>query len=196
MVGCHAAAAQDHLHGETQILPVDDHLRLLSAQHLAKPLQPSHPSFGIVTADPPHQRMKETLRLRCWSTVAPSLQGDVVPPGELKQTLKQINANVVSDAMERLGNNRVLQARPPVVDISERRLSRQARTVLSQLRSGHCSRLNDLRFRIGRSKSAICPDCNTADASTQHLFSCSANPTSHRHHPLVPRLFSSTPQGN
>ena len=64
VTGAHVAAAPDHLHEETNILPVAQHLRLLASQHLAKALQPSHPSHHLVLEAPaPRQRTKkETLR--------------------------------------------------------------------------------------------------------------------------------------
>ena len=44
VLGCHAAAATDHLHAETQLLPAEQHLRLLATQYLARALQEHHPS--------------------------------------------------------------------------------------------------------------------------------------------------------
>ena len=35
VTGCHTASSIDHLHAETETLPVGDHLELLSAQFLA-----------------------------------------------------------------------------------------------------------------------------------------------------------------
>ena len=180
VTGCHNAAAQDHLHAETEILPVAAHLRLLSAQHLAKALQPSHPSHHLVAApsEPPRRRMKETLRSSCLEVVEPFLDGGVVPPGELRRTLNNIHTKVVTDELAALGDNRILLAKPPPIHSSERRLSRATRATLSRLRSGHCSRLNDFRFRIGSSDTAACPECRQEDASTSHLFECVAHPTS------------------
>ena len=178
ITGCHSAAAQDHLHDETQVLPVARHLHLLSAQFLARALQPSHPSHEWVASAESQRRMKETLRTSCWSDVEPYLVNGTLPHGELKNTLTQIHTKVVTDSTAALGDNRVLQARPPAIHPSEKILPRLSRAVLSQLRSGHCSRLNDFRFRIGASDSALCPDCRTTDASASHLFNCSSHPTS------------------
>ena len=49
VTGCHAAALMEHLHRETQTLPVNDHLQLLSRQFLATSLQQSHPSYDVVS---------------------------------------------------------------------------------------------------------------------------------------------------
>ena len=37
----------DHLHEETKMLPVQDHLYLISSKHLARALQPNNPSHSI-----------------------------------------------------------------------------------------------------------------------------------------------------
>ena len=179
ITGSHLAASVDHLHDETQILPVEQHLRLLASQHLAKTLHPSHPSHGLVSTPAPSatRRMKETLRTKCWSTVEPFLSNGALPPGELGNVIAGVHTRVVEEAMAAMENNRVLQTRPPTIDKSESFLSRPIRTTLSQLRSGHCSRLNDFRFRIGAAVSDRCLDCDRATSSTSHLFDCPAHPT-------------------
>ena len=178
ITGAHQAAAPDHLH-EEGILPVPQHLRLLASQHLAKSLQPSHPSHHLVSSNPAPQqrRKKETLRSKCWETVSSFLTNDVVPPGEIKPTLTKIHTKVVEECIAALAPNRILNSRPPQIDVSERLLPRQTRATLSQLRSGHCFRLNDFQLRVGGAASDRCPDCSTEAASSTHLFNCAAHPT-------------------
>ena len=100
-----------------------------------------------------------------------------VPPGELKNIISQIHTKVVEEAISGLEVNKVLQARPPAINNLERSLPRPTRAVLSQLRSGYCSRLNNYRFKIGASASATFPNCNAAPDSASHLFECPAHPT-------------------
>ena len=125
----------------------------------------------------PQRAMKETLRSRCWEDVEPFVVAGTIPQGELKNTLSQIHTKVVTDSIASLGDNRVLQARPPSVNDSEKLLPRRTRAVLSQLRSGHCSRLSDFQLRIGATDSALCSECNASDATTSHLFECPSHPT-------------------
>ena len=49
------------IHDEAMELPVEDHLRLLSAQFLARALQPNHPSHLYVMQDQGRRNMKQTL---------------------------------------------------------------------------------------------------------------------------------------
>ena len=72
ITGCHTASAVDHLHREAGILPVEDHLRLLSAQFLAQALQPGHPSDDVVNLPPGLRQMKQTLRSKVGDLVEPS----------------------------------------------------------------------------------------------------------------------------
>ena len=52
-------SAESHLHAETRMLPVQDHLSLLSIQLLASSLQPEHPSYPTVTSNPGPRDMKK-----------------------------------------------------------------------------------------------------------------------------------------
>ena len=48
--GCVKMASIDHLHEETEMLPVQDHLSLICSQHIARALQPTNPSNSVVTS--------------------------------------------------------------------------------------------------------------------------------------------------
>ena len=61
VTGCYMASSVDQLQAETEVLPVGDHLELLSAQFLASAQQPDHPSHHVVNLDPGPRRQKETL---------------------------------------------------------------------------------------------------------------------------------------
>ena len=153
---------------------------MLASQYLIKALQPSHPSYEYVSSAPAaNSRLKKhTLRSRCWDFVAPLLPGGQIPRGEYRATLAKIHTKSVEEGIASLGVNRVLQAQAPQVDSSERRLPRPTRAALCQLRSGHCSRLSDYQFRIGRVDSPECSECHQFPASSSHIFECPSHPTS------------------
>ena len=65
----------DHLHAEANVLKVREHSELLSAQYLARCLEPENVNNSITTRDPPKSRMKETLFTRHRSTVEPNICG-------------------------------------------------------------------------------------------------------------------------
>ena len=170
-------ASSDHVHAESQVLPVDQHLRLLSAQYLSRALMPHHTSFASASLGKGPRNLKETLRSKCIDLVEPSLVDGVVPARDFKQLLSNIHTKVVSDVIDAFQPNRVLGLPPPLVDPSEKSLPRATRATLSQLRSGHCAKLNTYLARLGRLDSDNCPDCNSAPHSPSHLFSCPAHPT-------------------
>ena len=179
ITGCHKAASIDHLHSESLVLPVKSHLHLLSSQYLARALNPSNPSHPHVAYPPPpgHRKLKETLRSKCWDSVAPFLQNDVLPAGKYKETLKALHIQSISDTVDGFSPNRVLGSAPPLIHPSESSLPRLTRVTLSQLRSGHCARLNDFLFRIGRANDDLCPDCRIAPHTSSHIFNCQSHPT-------------------
>ena len=63
ITGSHRMSSIDHLHSETKMLPVEDHLDLLSAQYLVHCLDTENVCHHITTLDHPPREMKETLFL-------------------------------------------------------------------------------------------------------------------------------------
>ena len=122
--------------------------------------------------------MKETLRSKCLSVVEPYLNADgVVERGTSRTVISSIHTDIVQSTIDSLEPNRVLNAKPPPIDPQETFLPRQTRTTLSQLRSGHCARLQSYQYKIGSSASNVCPDCQAQPHTTSHLFECTAHPT-------------------
>ena len=178
-LGCHAMASVDHLHAEASELPAEDHQRLLSAQFLARTLQPSHPSHPYVTRPEGRRKMKHTLRSKVIENVRPYLSPDgTIAPGSYRDSINSIHTDIVRTAINNQRPNRVLGTPPPQISKSEKSLQRATRSVLSQLRSGFCSKLNDYRFRIGASTSSACPECHLGEHNVSHLFNCPRHPTS------------------
>ena len=178
-LGVHSASAVDFLHAEAKELLVSDHLRLLSAQFLAKCLQPSHPSHDVVLLDKGYrQDKKETLRSSVFHLVEPYVNDQgIIAPGTYQATIKAIHTDIVSEAVDRLAPNRVLQQRPPLVHPINDYLPRETQCALRRLRSGFSISLRDYQLRIGNIADDLCPDCGTEPQSVRHLFNCPAFPT-------------------
>ena len=60
--GSHKMSSIDHLHSETNMLLVEDHLNLLSAQYLVHCLDTDNVCHHITTMDHPPREMKETMK--------------------------------------------------------------------------------------------------------------------------------------
>ena len=98
-------------------------------------------------------------------------------PNDYKAALKAIHTTTVDKATPTNANNRVLGRPAPPVDPSEKKLPRQVRTALAQLRSGFSRRLNSYMARISNEVLDKCPDCGGSPHDTNHLFDCPARPT-------------------
>lgn len=123
--------------------------------------------------------MKETLRSKCLSDVEPYLNdAGVLDQGSYQTAKNCIHTDIVKNSIDSLGPNRVLGRQSPPIAPTEAYLQRQIRVTLSQLRSGHCARLQSYQAKIGSSPSDLCPDCNAQPQTTAHLFNCTAFPTS------------------
>ena len=168
-------SAESHLHAETKMLPVQDHLSLLSSQFLATALQPGHPSYATVTADSGPRDMKRTLQRRFGPQVLRFFTNGAVQ--DAKEARKQLHTEYVDAAIRARPLNRVLNLQPPDIAEEESSLPRQYRTTLSQLRSGFCSALNTFKHRIGITDTDTCPSCQQSPHTTQHIFTCPSNPT-------------------
>ena len=166
-----------HFHAETQVLPVRDHLSLLSSQFLARALQPTHPSHSLITSPPGPRNMKHTLQSLFLHRVAPYTVDGTIPPDTYRHTINSLHTDAVSQAVASLPDNTVLGAAAPPVAPEESSLPRSYRTTLSQLRSGYCSSLNSFLERVGRAPSDRCPSCGSGPHTTAHVFSCPSHPT-------------------
>ena len=73
ITGSHKMSSIDHLHSETKMLLVKDHLNLLSAKYLVHCLDTENVCHHITTMDHPPREMKETLFTKHNQTVVPLL---------------------------------------------------------------------------------------------------------------------------
>ena len=168
-----------HLHAETKILPVKEHLDMLCKQFLAGSLRRSHPSYQYVTqpSGPRAGQRVPTLQSRYLPEIQHFLTNGQTPPDDYKQIIKSIHTATVESYLSNAPPNKVLNVAPPEISVEEDGLPRYFRTTLSQLRSGYCSRLLDYRHRVGFSTTDVCPECGQAPHTVRHLFECEAHPT-------------------
>ena len=95
-----------------------------------------------------------------------------------KATLQAIHTKAVNQTVNSQRKNVVLDDHPPLINISEKELTRKERTTLTQLRSGHCRLLGSSKSRISKDTSLdVCTDYNKTPHNVNHLFNCPAHPT-------------------
>ena len=145
----------DHIQVEPKMLKVKEHSELLSAQYLARCLEPGNDCHSITTRETPKRRMKETLFTRYRNTVEPMMLAD-----NRKATLQAIHFDAVNKAVKDQKKNIVLDGLPHPINDSEKDLTRKERATLAQLRSGYCKLLGSYKSRIKKDASLdVCSDC-------------------------------------
>lgn len=173
--GCHLMTDIDHLHCETNILPVKDHNMLLSKQYVLACHQSSHPSNDIIQNDPPPRKIRSTATAYI-DHIKKHAPDHAITTAAYKKGLKNIHTEVVTKTLTSY-RNKVLDAPPPIINTEEINLSRNARSTLAQLRSGKCRILNNYMNRIEPTIEDKCPLCNMSPHDTKHLFNCRLNKT-------------------
>ena len=155
------------------MLKVREHSELLSAQYLARCLEPENVCHPITTRATPKRRMKETLYTRHRNTVEPMMVE--------KNRKAALHTDAVDKAVKSHERNVMLDGRPPPISNLEKDLTRKERSALAQLRSGYCRLLGSYKSRIKKDASLnVCAYCGTTPHDVKHLFVCRAHPTTMR----------------
>jgi hypothetical protein len=179
VTGSHTMASMTHLHEECMVLPVREHLDLLSSQYLLACHQKDHPGQRILAPIKPKRALKPTLFSAHRDKVLPLLENEDTPISReaYRGLLKTLHRQAVTAAVDELEPSKVLGARPPLISSSEETLPRKARCTLSQLRSGYSRFLNTYKAVLDHNTNPACPLCSSHPHTTNHLFNCPSNPT-------------------
>ena len=173
--GCTSDTNIQHLHNETNILPLNAHLKLHSSQLRQKSQHPTHPlhKFTVLTENERHK--KQTIFDNNYNyTVNINMKSDLICEDLIQSNLKLIHSHIVSNHLSQRPPNKVLQDQTPSVSPAELLLSRETRRTLAQLRTNKSPLLVSYLFSIGdpRHPSPLCPLCLMHDHTSSHLFEC------------------------
>jgi len=166
----------DHLHQETNILPVKSHSELLAKQCWLSCYQSHHPSHHLTSQPAPARNVKGTLS-KFDQDVGPLLDDSISEVEQYSSALCTLHSQAVVEAQSNFVPDRVLGTTLPELSSFECYLSKFVCTTLAQLRLGHCQLLNSYKARITAGVTDVCPDCGVAPHSVEHLFQCPACPT-------------------
>ena len=166
-------SSNNHLHIETEMLQVEDHLNLLSAQYLVHLvyLDTENVRHHIIKMDQPPREMKKTIFTRHNQAVLLLLANNK------KDILHAMHTSFVYRAIDNMTDNRVLNNRPSPINDKETHLSRRQRAAISQLRSGQCKLLYSYKNRLKQTDSSSYPDCGIDPQNVPHLRNCTAHTT-------------------
>ena len=171
--GCYKMSSVDHLHVEAKMLKVREHSELLSAQYLARCLEPGNVGHSITTRETIKRRMKETLFTRHRNTIEPMMLAN-----NRKATLQATHSDAVNKAVKDQKKNIMLDGLPHPINGSEKDLTRKECATLAQLRSGYCKLLGSYKSRIKKDANLdVCVDCGKTPHDVKYLFACPAHPT-------------------
>jgi hypothetical protein len=102
-----------HLHQETKVLPVKEHLQMLCDQFLANTLTRDHPSHEVVLQPQGPRKMKLTLYSKCIYRISHHLNDDgIILQINYNKIISVIHTESVSSVISSLPHNKVLGSRP------------------------------------------------------------------------------------
>ena len=143
---------EDHLHQETNIVPVRRNVRLLCVQQQLSRYLAYHPSHSFIHRHPHPRQIKKTLHTRYNRYVTPYLNETEnkthVTPKEYKRILKDMHTLEVKDAIENYAPSKVLDTMSSKISEEEKSLPRGSRRQLAKLRSGFRCLLQSYNHRI------------------------------------------------
>ena len=177
--GCTHDTNIQHLHDETNILPIQKHLQLHASQIRQKAQYPSHPLYRYITHNNSQRLMKPTTFNNSRYTTNIPTDPCTVTTADIKANMRDIHTTIFSQHLAARDNNKILRTHPPQVSNTEENLPRHTRRTLAQLRTNKSPFLLSYLHKIDASThpSPLCPLCRTHEHTTQHLFSCPQIPT-------------------
>ena len=122
-------ASSDHLHQESKVLPIKEHAKMLSTQHLLSCYLPGHPGNSLVNKND-HKRNQKPTILNYRSEIMHLTP--IYSKKDYKEQIKTIHTQTVQSSIRNYAPNKVLGRKPPkTVHKDELDMPRAARSKLS-----------------------------------------------------------------
>ena len=163
--GCTKSTPITHLHAETKILPLNEHLNMRGTQFFAAAADPRHPCNHLHRAPPTDRNIHRTPAVHY-----SNLYSQIPPTPQRRLEKSWIHEQYVSEYLSRPSDNSVLGEPPPLVADSESALPRESRVHLARLRCGHHPSLLTYQNQINPDTDPTCRYCGTAPETVSHLI--------------------------
>jgi len=175
--GCTSDTNTKHLHNETKILPIANHLKLHASNFRQKANHPDHPNHNLIA--PRHTRNMKTTLFLDTSDLYTRPTPNQNTPEEITNNIKTNHTIAVQNYLTSLSPSKLTNQPYTDPHPSEETLPRSTRTLLSQLRINKSPFLLSYKHHCWplQYPSPLCPLCNTANHDTLHLFTCHMVPT-------------------
>jgi hypothetical protein len=177
--GCTKDTNIQHLHEETLVLPLKEHLQLHASLLKHKSNHSNHPLHTLFKNPKPGRLLRKTIFNNKEGTIEPRLSLYMSPEDSIKCNLKTIHSTIVFKYTSAFKPNKIINQIAPSISELERTLPRKTRRILSQLRTGKSPFLIQYKNKIDsqNNPSNLCPLCNLVEHNTGHLFNCPQIPT-------------------
>ena len=177
--GCTADTNAQHLHEESNILPLQQHLKLHASQLRQKAQLTEHTLHHMTTQTRSLRQQKPTTFDNNQYTTNMDTPPQNTTGETIKTNMKTIHTQIVQNYLQDIQPNKVLNSTALTISPTEQTLSRQTRRTLAQLRTNKSPLLLSYLHNINPSTypSSLCPLCKTEEHTTSHLFACNKIPT-------------------
>jgi endonuclease/exonuclease/phosphatase family metal-dependent hydrolase len=173
--GCTKDTEIQHIHEETKVLPLKEHLKLHSSQLRQKSKNPNHPLFSLHKTNPKSRHIRETIFDNKNFTLNLNNKTKNINDKTEEINKKLIHSKIVKKYLTQKEPNTVIKDIAPEIDKYEETLPRETRRILAQLRANKSPILFSYRHKIDKTNSypsPLCPLCKTHIHDTNHLFNC------------------------
>ena len=172
--GCTRDTNCQHLHEETKILPLKEHLKLHSSQLRQKSQLPSHPLHSLNINNPKSRFIRETIFHNKNYTINYDNNQNLFTENEVEENKKRIHTDTVNNYIQNKEKNNVLNQIAPEISKNEENIPREYRRILAQLRTNKSPILYHYMNKINPTQypNPHCPLCKTHIHDTHHLFNC------------------------
>ena len=133
--GCTHDTNTQHLHDETNVLPIHQHLQLHASQIRQKAQHPTHPLHKL-TIHPHTPRLKKQTTFNNTNyTTNIDTHPDTVTQQQISVNSTQIHTSIVQSHLMQRNHNKLIHQHAPKISPSELSLPRETRRTLAQLRT-------------------------------------------------------------
>ena len=166
--GCTQDTNIHHLHDETLILLIHEHLQLHASQYKHKTQHLSHPLHKHTTY------LKNTIFNNGRYTRNIPTDPHTITTTVIKTNMRHIHTSIVSRHLAMRGYYKIQRTPPAHIRSSEEILPRRTRHTLAQPRTNKSPFLKSYVHKVDAKShpSPLCPLCNIHRHDTHHLFNC------------------------
>ena len=172
--GCTRDTNAQHLHEESKILPIKEHIKLHSSILRQKSQLSNHPLNQLNKQKPKSRNLKETIFHNNNFTTNYDDNLNDFTEDTVNSNKTKIHTEIVNSYLKSKLPNKIINDTAPEINKNEINISRESRRILAQLRSNKCPILFQYSNKINPStyQNPMCPLCLTNIHDTHHLFNC------------------------